>query len=73
MGKLYFGTIQILLEKKGYSRRFVQEIYYHGVAMNLSDYNHFGERGRGGGAYRDILFLLLLLICHLRVYHCCSI
>lgn len=26
-----------------------------------------------GGTDRDILFLLLLLICHLRVYHCRSI
>lgn len=31
----------IVRKKKGSSRRFVQDIYYHGVAMNLSDYNYF--------------------------------
>lgn len=45
MKKLYFGTIQILLEKKRYSRRFVQEIYYHSVAMNLSVYLYFLGEG----------------------------
>lgn len=49
--KAVFWYYSNIVRKKRYSRRFVQEIYYHSVAMNLSVYLYFFWGGGMTGTF----------------------